>query len=133
MASHLDALTTQFLQDGFLKETVGDLSIALDVSRSQALTEKLDEYRRRYKNITDVGDRTVQSSTLHDTVAKEAVLRLLLRLDRSEVLFSEVEQELQGIPRAVILEAFLIIAAYNAGMQGSCVQGGTGVADTHHN
>lgn len=127
MASHLDSLTTQFLQAGLLKETVGDLSIALDVSRSQALSDKLDEYRRRYKDIVGVGDRTVQSASLHDTVAKEAVLRLLLRLDRSQVLFSEVEQELQGIPRAVTLEAFLIIAAYNAGMQGICVQGGTGV------
>ena len=127
MASHLDSLTTKFLQAGLLKETVGDLSIALDVSRSQALSDKLDEYRRRYKDIVGVGDRTVQSASLHDTVAKEAVLRLLLRLDRSQVLFSEVEQELQGIPRAVTLEAFLIIAAYNAGMQGICVQGGTGV------
>lgn len=127
MASHLDSLTTQFLQAGLLKDSVGDLLITLDLSRSQALSEKLEEYRKRYQAITDVGDRTVQSASLHDTVAKEAVLRLLLRLNRSEVLLSEVEEELQGIPRATVLEAFLIIAAYNAGMQGICVQGGTGV------
>lgn len=128
MAPDTDEVITNFLQAGILHDSLVDIHIRLQEERRASLTLKLEEYRVRLQGIVEQGDVTVHTERLHDTTAKRHILELLLRPE-GFVGLSESRGGLPHLPRKAVDDAFLVVAAYNAGVGGVCVGGGTGITE----